>query len=132
LKSVLLADENCLRVGRRDPLWTTETGWFRRGRVCVAQRGTLLLTDRAFFYVCGEIPVTGGYVFGDNLTCLSFKTPLHAESALGQEAGTSGIRLALTWKCPEQLVCDILFPAEQTSIVDQWKHELNALGSARA
>jgi hypothetical protein len=128
LRPLLLEDERCLRVSQRLPIWGHEAGWWGRLRpIGLAHRGTLLLTDRSFVYVCGK-PGLGpkDYVFDHNLVCfpLSALTRVEHERDRTDGVGYSRIRLAVGTDGGN---LDVLLPKNQADLAAEWYEELGSL-----
>ena len=94
--------------------------------------GTLLLTDRAFFYVHGE-PALGkkGYVFAHNLQCYPLTALYRAECRAKPRQGIPcpTLQLVVGGKGGSQL--EIPFSSEESALADHWLESLrNAIKRA--
>ncbi len=131
LRPLLLPDETCLRVDQRPPIWGNRNRWLRLWPVGLAHWGTVVLTDRAFFYVCGQPPLgRKGYVFAHNLWCFSLRTPCRAEFIVERRAGTECACLKLNLGNDNGRELNILFPHEQAALVARWAEEMNQIGAS--
>ena len=125
LRPLLLGDETCWRLCRRPPIWGTQRGWFRARPVSLAHWGSLLLTDRAFFYIWSqEPPGKKSYVFDFNLMCFSSRVLSHSLCRHVQVGGVSCVRLDLCFGGEDGRHLEILFPEEQAKLVFGWEQDL--------
>jgi hypothetical protein len=131
-RPLLLASETGLRMSRRPPIWGSREGWFRSWPVGLAHWGTLLLTDRAFFYVWSQPPLARtGYVFDYNLLCFSSLTASHVRCQAERAAGVRCVRLLLTFGGEGGRALEILFPEEQADLAVHWEQEMAGLAQRR-
>jgi hypothetical protein len=129
LQPLLLATEKCLRVAQRPPIWGYEPGWWGRLRpVGLAHWGTLLLTDRAFVYVCGK-PGLGPkeYVFDYNLVCFSLTSLCRVECLREHAHGARYSLVRLTFDEEGRDALEVLFPESQADLAAEWTRELASL-----
>jgi hypothetical protein len=129
--TLLTPDEDCLRAEQRPPIWGSRMGWFGSRPVGLAHAGTLLLTDRAFWYVRGQAPAGGkGYVLAHNVSCYSLASLTLTAVKPERRARTDCARLDLTFGAARAPGLEILFPAASMQAARDWAQELASLSAS--
>lgn len=129
LSSLLLSNERFLRAWQRRPLWGKTRGWLQRARrICLAHWGTLLLTDRAIYYVCGEIPFRPKErVFAHNLLVSPLARLTGAERRTDWTHGIRCEHLVMYFAGETDRPLDFMFPEEDIEAGDEWAREMRTL-----
>jgi hypothetical protein len=131
LEPLLQADEVCLRAYQRPPLWGSRWTWLGRRQVGLAYWGTLLLSDRSFFYVRGEpTPGKGGYVLSHNVSCFSTAQLVRVDCRHERIHGIDCQRLALAFAGSPETEVVVLVPESDAATARDWARQLAALRPA--
>jgi hypothetical protein len=130
LRPLLRDDDACLRASRRPPVWGARRLWLGFRPAGLAHWGTLLLTERAFFYVWSQPPLgKAAYVFDYNLLCFSASAVSQVERRAERIAGVDCQRLLVTFGGAGGKELEILFPGEQADGAREWEQEMRILAA---
>jgi hypothetical protein len=125
---LLTPDEVVLDSWRRVPVWGKRRRWFRWTSFGLAHWGSVLVTNRAIFYVCDALPPgETGLVFSHNVHSIRLSAVRSVEVNHVRRFGLDVACLSLTWGASGNCWLEIPFSKDQATVATACRRLVSSL-----